>query len=297
MVAPSLQLTEGAVFGARWRVGRCIRAGGMGAVYEAAHVETEGRCALKVMLPEVADSAELRARFRQEAQVAAKITSDHIVKVFDAGTDEPSGVPYLVMELLEGEDLGGLLKGGRPLPFEQVVALLRQVAHGLGRAHAAGVVHRDLKPANLFVTTRDDGTPCVKVLDFGIAKLVARGRQRPDTTLALGTPVYMAPEQIRGDGDIGPAADLYTLAQVTFTLLAGRPYWADETSGPNATYRVMTAIVSGTREAASVRSAWALPPGFDAWFARATALEPRDRFDSAQALVAALAALDGGRHG
>jgi serine/threonine protein kinase len=289
MVAASLRLPEGRVFGGRWRVVRCLRAGGMGAIYEVVHVETEGRCALKVMLPEVADSAELRARFRQEAVVTARIVSDHIVKLYDAGTDEEAGIPYLVMELLEGEDLGRRVERDGPVPPASLALLMRQVGHALTRAHAAGIVHRDLKPENLFVTRRDDGSACIKVLDFGIAKLVARGHQRPDTTLALGTPFYMAPEQIRGDGDIGPLADVYTLGQVTFTALAGEPYWKRESGGTHATFRVMRAIGAGTREPASARALVPIPAAFDPWFARVTALEPSERFESAQAAVAALA--------
>jgi serine/threonine-protein kinase len=162
-------LQNGAIFAGRYRVIRCIAAGGMGAVYEVLHLETERRRALKVMLPHVLQSEDLRQRFKQEAKVAAHIDSEYIVEVFDAGLDEATGMPFLVMELLRGEELGKRLKRlGRFAPAD-VVSYLHQTALALDRTHRANIVHRDLKPENLFLTDREDGPPRVKVLDFGVA--------------------------------------------------------------------------------------------------------------------------------
>ena len=262
----------------------------MGVVYEVIHLETLARCALKVLLPNLVTSAELRARFQQEVMVTATIESDHIVKVFDGGTDEESGAPFLVMELLRGEDLAARVAQG-PLPKDEVVVLLEQCALALERTHAAGVVHRDLKPANLFLTTRDDGSPCLKVLDYGIAKMVASASQA-ETTRALGTPLYMAPEQVKGDGAIGPAADLYALAQIAYTLLVGEAYWAADQGAIKNVYPLLMAIAAGTKDAASARAARVgveLPAAFDAWFSRATATEPEARFQGARRMTEDLA--------
>lgn len=264
------QLSPGFNFNGRYLVSRCIGAGGMGSVYECVHSETHGKCALKVMAPRLVHRDDARRRFLQEARVTAKIPSDHIVSVFDAGVDDATGMPFIVMELLVGEDLDAMLARAGCLAPGAVITLLRQTALALDKTHAAGIVHRDLKPANLFITRRDDGSPCVKILDFGIAKLVdATGGS--DRTRSAGTPVYMPPEQVRGDGDIGAAADAYALAQIAYTMLAGRPYWETEAVelglGP-----FIQRVFAGPRERPSERAARSgahLPPSFDDWFARA----------------------------
>src|SRR5205085_11209251 len=132
--------------------------------------------------------------------------------------DDASGAPFLVMELLAGEELGAIAKRG-PMPPAEVVSYLTQAALALDKTHAAGIVHRDLKPANLFVARRDDGSPCVKILDFGIAKVVAKTPPTGQTTQVVGTPLYMAPEQIWSARTIGPRADLYALAHIAYALL------------------------------------------------------------------------------
>src|SRR4051812_17815117 len=194
----------------------------MGAVYEATHMQTRRRVALKVMRPEiVADPAE-RARFIQEAQVATLIESAHVVDVLDAGVDEDTGVPFLVMEFLAGEELGDYVKRRGPLPGGEVVAILQQAARALDKAHARGVVHRDLKPENLFVSVRDEQTT-VKILDFGIAKVLQSANS--SSTRGTGTPLYMAPEQTRRSSKIGPTTDIWALGLIAYRLLVGRPYW------------------------------------------------------------------------
>ena len=289
-------LQPGAVFHDRYRIVRCIKAGGMGAVYEIVDTRTDSHRALKVMLPGMVDEPELRARFELEARVTGNVESDHIVRVSDAGVDDSTGTPFLVMDLLRGQELGGILKARRPLPAPEVLLYLQQTAVALDKTHAAGIVHRDLKPENLFVTYRDDGSPCVKILDFGIAKVLIQSDQTRGTQ-TLGTPLYMPPEQIRGDGQVGPRVDLYALGHIAYTLLVGEPYWNEERRASEAIFSLLSRIALGAEdrptERAKRRRSVVLPPAFDAWFFEATAVDPQARFDSARAQVAALAlALD-----
>jgi serine/threonine-protein kinase len=289
---PDLQLlASGTQFHEHYRIVRCIGAGGMGAVYEALHLPTQRRRALKTMLPALLSDAEMRARFKLEATITAEIESDHIVEVFDAGYDEQTGLPFLVMEYLRGESLASRLRSHGPLTRQEVVLLLSQASLALDRTHAAGIVHRDLKPENLFFTRRDDGSPRLKILDFGIAKVVAQSANLA-TTRNLGTPLYMSPEQIRGDGDIDGRADQYSLAQIAFTLLVGHAYWGPEAQSGSGLYGLLLKVADGVKDSATLRAgerASLLPPGFDAWFAKGTHLLASERFDTAGDLVAALA--------
>jgi serine/threonine-protein kinase len=293
MVDPtSSALPAGTVFNGRYEIGRCLKAGGMGAVYEAVHLQTRKRRALKVMLPQIVGSPELRSRFELEARVTADIESEHIVETFDAGVDDATGAPFLVMELLRGEDLESVIARRGPRSAEETVTLLAQAALALDKTHAAGVVHRDLKPENLFLTTRDDGSPRLKILDFGIAKVVAQSAQTMKQTATIGTPLYMSPEQISGDGSIGPRSDVYALGHIAYALLVGEAYWETEERDAPSVYALWSKILAGPKDAATARAARreiTLPAAFDAWFARAVASAPGDRFESASALVAALA--------
>ncbi|KYF66373.1 serine/threonine-protein kinase [Sorangium cellulosum] len=284
-------LHPGAIFCGRYEVVRCIKAGAMGAVYEVLDTVTHSRRALKVMLPGIVDDPDLRVRFAQEAKITGGVESDHIARVSDAGIDVSSRTPFLVMDLLRGEELGSMLRRRGPLPPAEAVTYLFQVALALEKTHAAGIVHRDLKPENLFVTSRDDGTPCVKILDFGIAKVAAQSSQAKGT-VPIGTPLYMSPEQIRGDGDIGPRADLYALGHIAHAILSGEAYWTAEMKAAPSIFPALSKIVAGPLEPPSVRAAWRgviLPPAFDAWFLRATALRPEHRFEGARAAIGALA--------
>jgi serine/threonine-protein kinase len=289
--APGLALlAPDTLFRGRYRVVRTIKTGGMGSVYEVVDDRTNARRALKVMLPTLVENTDMRARFSLEARVTGDIESDHIVRVHDAGVDEATGTPFIAMDLLRGEDLGSMVKRGGPLPHDEVVTYLTQAATALDKTHAAGIVHRDLKPDNLFVTRRDDGSPCVKILDFGIAKVIAKSQA--EGTQALGTPLYMSPEQIRGKGDIGPAADVYALGQIAYTLLVGEGYWEQDKRSSESLFALLLVIVGGMPETALARAerrrGVGLPGGFDAWFARATQPEPADRFPDASAAAAAL---------
>ncbi len=276
-------LVEGSLFCARYRIAHLIRSGNMGAVYQVLDEKTDTPRALKVMLPSLLDDADLRERFEREAKVTGPIASDHIVKVTDAGIDATLGIPFLVMELLQGRELGGLLKERGGLSKEEIVTYLYQAALALDKTHAAGIVHRDLKPENLFLTYRDDGSPCVKILDFGIAKLVIQGVAR--STRAMGTPLYMAPEQIRGDKKIGPRTDIYALGHVAYALFSGSPYWDEETRNAESIIPVLAEIMKGPKEAPSARALRqkrpAVPPAFDDWFFKTAAADTDDRFERA----------------
>lgn len=284
-------LESGQLFHGRYRIVRCINAGSMGAVYEVLDITTETPRALKVMLPSIIQDADLRSRFEREAKVTGAIESDHIVRVSDAGVDEERGVPFLVMDLLRGDELGRLVKQRSSLRPSEAITLLSQAAMALDKTHAKGIVHRDLKPENMFVTQRDDGSPCVKILDFGIAKVVVDSNQAAQATRPMGTPVYMAPEQVRGDAQIGPGADIYAMGHIAYTLLVGEPYWTEEASR-NALFTLLSVIMAGMPEAPSVRALRrcnvTLPVEFDPWMQKASALNASERFTSVSEAVAAL---------
>jgi len=290
----SSDLSKGAVFAGRYQIVQRLAAGAMGAVYEVIHLETARRRALKVMHPHIVENEELRERFKLEARAAARIESDFIVDVFDAGVDEATGMPFLVMELLRGEELGVRLKRVRRFQLDEALTYLRQTALALDKTHRASIIHRDLKPGNLFLTEQDDGTSRVKVLDFGIAKLIAEGATNANATAAIGTPLYMAPEQFR-NGKISPATDIYALGMMAYTFLVGEGYWASEMRESNPIAFMMIAS-NCPQQPASERAAQtgiALPPGFDAWFAQMTARAPDARFPTAMSAVSAFAEMLG----
>ncbi|WP_437947223.1 protein kinase [Sorangium sp. So ce296] len=287
----SATLADGTVFAHRYRVVRLLAVGAMGSVYEAVHLETNRRRALKVMHAYLFQSEEMRSRFKREAQITADIESEYIVDVFDAGIDDATGMPFLVMELLRGEELGQRLKRLGRLPPGEVATYLQQTASALDRTHAAAIIHRDLKPENLFVTHRDDGTPRMKILDFGVAKLLAEGGTAAGLTRSLGTPIYMAPEQFRVDTKLTSAVDIYALGLIAYTLLVGTPYWSPEALSAGDVIAFALVVVHGPKEP-PVQRAMAhrvvLPPGFDAWFAKVAAVDPAARFRTASEAAQAL---------
>ncbi|WP_437831511.1 protein kinase domain-containing protein [Sorangium sp. So ce1153] len=281
-------MVRGTLIADRYRVVRRLGAGAMGAVYEALDIETGRRRALKVMHAHTIERADLRRRFALEARIAGRVDSPFLVDVLDAGVDQATSTPFLVMELLEGETLAQrLARAGRCAPAE-ALRWLGQAALGLDKMHLLGVVHRDLKPSNLFLERREHDAPRLKILDLGVAKVLDAG---VESTSAAGTPVYMAPEQFRG-GKLTPAADIHALGMIAFTLLVGSPYWQDEAARGHDPIAFALTASSGSAEPATARAARrgvALPPGMDAWFARATAADPAARFASAVAAVRALA--------
>lgn len=279
-----------APFHGRYVLERELKSGGMGIVYSAVDLRTNSRVAVKTMNRSEFESARLETQLALEACITGPVESDHIVRVIDAGIDAASKTPFLVMEFLNGRDLDDILeKSGKLLPAD-VVLYLRQAAFAIDKSHDAGIVHRDLKPANLFLTTRDDGSAHVKVLDFGVAKVMAQSSNAKTTRIA-GSPMFMSPEQVEGKGNVNGAADIYALGHVAFALLVGKPYWEPESSG--GVHALLNCIVRGIPESASARARrfnMRLTESFDEWFICATASQPTQRFATAGDLVAALAA-------
>jgi eukaryotic-like serine/threonine-protein kinase len=221
------QLQPGTVFAGDFRVVQPLKEGGMGAVYVVEQLSTSKPRALKVLLPELVSEPSMRRRFETEARVGARIRSDHVVEVIASGVDAASGVPWLVMELLEGEDLEAYARRRGPIPAAEVSAIVEQLCHALGEAHREGIVHRDLKPENICLQRHASGV-VPKVLDFGLAK-VRHGEQRPADSTALGTSAglligtleYMAPEQVAGD-EVSPAWDVWAVTIIAYEMLIGR---------------------------------------------------------------------------
>ncbi|MGC4087603.1 MAG: serine/threonine-protein kinase [Polyangiaceae bacterium] len=283
-------LEVGTVFAADFRVIRRLSQGGMGTVYVVEQLSTGKQRALKLMLPQLVSDASLRKRFEQEARVGAHIESEHIVDVVGAGVDAATGTPWLAMELLQGEDLAARVQRAGALPLDELRAVLGQLCHAIAAAHAAGVVHRDLKPENVFLAQarRAGVSITVKVLDFGIAKLVAESRTT--ATAAIGSPAWMAPEQTARGSAIGPTADVWAIGLITFFLLTGRHYFRaadDETATLAALLREVVLDPLPLASQRALELGKPLPAGFDDWFARAVQRDVAARFASVAELHAA----------
>ena len=271
----------GTVVAERFRLVRPLGQGGMGSVWLADHMALDIPCAIKFIQAESRDSAEVRQRFEREAKIAAQIRSPHVVQVLDHGVWE--GMPYIAMERLEGEDLDDRLQRVGRLGAAETASITAQVARALSRAHAAGLVHRDLKPANIFLAG-DDDREIAKVLDFGIAKDSTPRISTISNTKTgsiLGTPAYMSPEQAQGVKQVDHRSDLWSLAVVVFECVTGQLPFQSEAFG-DLLLKIMV-------QPLPVPSALApVPPGFDAWWARAAARDPDHRFQSAKELSDAL---------
>jgi len=218
----------GTVLGGAYKITRLIGQGGMGAVYEGVQLRLERRVAVKLMARELSANAEAIARFRREAEVTSQLGHPHIVQVFDFGA-APGGEPYLVMEYLEGEDLAAALKRGALSPVE-AAGYVRQACAGIAEAHALGIIHRDVKPANLFLAKKRSGETVIKVLDFGISKLMGKQSDLAITATQaiLGSPYYMSPEQMRCSRDVDVRADIWALGVTLYELVTGkRPFVGD----------------------------------------------------------------------
>lgn len=229
--APAQQssaVAQGALLANKYRVERVLGQGGMGYVVEARHVTLDERVALKFLQPEYAKHPEASARFLREARAAVKIKSEHVARVSDVGTLD-SGAPYMVMEFLDGADLADTLKKKGVLSIEDALDFILQASEAIAEAHSYGIVHRDLKPANLFLAKRPDGSPLVKVLDFGISKVMGAGDHAlTKTTTAMGSALYMSPEQMQETRGVDQRTDIYSMGIALFELLAGRqPFYAE----------------------------------------------------------------------
>lgn len=284
----------------QYEILRELGRGGMGTVYEANDVRNGRHVAIKWLhtRPFSDDDPELR-RFEQEAKIASRLNCPHITSVLDLERDPESGVVFQVMELHKGQDLSRLLKQVGPLPPETALRIAAQAAKGLAAAHAAGVVHRDIKPANLFLAYRDNGEVLVKLLDFGVAKI----RPRPDhaqisgamtapavpmTTSGqmLGTPLFMAPEQIDSAKNVDERSDVYSMGITLYAMLAGAPPHAEISS----LMRLLQALVTEPPPPLSQSAPW-VAPEIAAIVERATSPQKEDRYANGKALLDAMVVL------
>jgi eukaryotic-like serine/threonine-protein kinase len=223
---------EGDLLAGKYRVERVLGRGGMGIVVAARHEELDQLVAIKFVLEEALDNEDAVQRFLREARAAVKLKSEHVARVLDVGKLD-SGAPYMVMEFLEGNDLAKILETSDPIPPETAADWVHQACEAVAEAHAAGIVHRDLKPENLFLTRTVGTSQKIKVLDFGVSKAMSGGASGElsgltRTRAMLGSPLYMAPEQMRSSRDVDARADIWALGVVLFQLLTRRwPFEAD----------------------------------------------------------------------
>jgi eukaryotic-like serine/threonine-protein kinase len=271
---------EGVEVAGRYRLVRKLGTGGMGTVWLAQDILLDSSCALKLIDDDKAESEEVRIRFAREAKVAAQLRGAHVVDVFDHG--EWSGVPYIAMEFLDGEDLGTRLDRVKKLGADATYRIVAHVARALVKAHAYGIVHRDLKPENIFIVEGDEGD-IAKVLDFGIAKHDAYSLRDKTTKTGsfLGTPFYVSPEQARGK-PTDHRSDLWSLAVIAFQCLTGRPPFESEALG-----ELMGMILYDDMPMPCQRNP-ELSPEIDVWWKRAANRDREQRFDSAKDFADAL---------
>jgi serine/threonine-protein kinase len=271
----------GDVLAGKYRVDKILGIGGMGMVVAATHLEIDQRVAIKFMLPSSADSAESAARFLREARAAGRLNSEHVCRVMDVGRFD-TGVPYIVMEYLQGENLGAVLRRRGPLRVSDAVDYILQGIEGLAEAHAHGIIHRDLKPDNLFIHKRNDGGTIVKVLDFGISKIAVAGMSTKTGDI-MGSPAYMAPEQMESSRNVDHRADIWSLGVVLYQLVVGKPPFQAETLPLLCMHVVNDEPLPMTETRAD------LPDGFEAAVLKCLAKEPADRFGDVGVLAQALA--------
>ncbi|MEZ4227240.1 MAG: protein kinase [Polyangiaceae bacterium] len=292
-VLPVMDLGQ-AVVGGDFQIERPLAQGGMAGVYVARQLSTGLQRAVKVMHPTLVADPAMRERFSQEARLGGQVPSEHVAHVIAAGVDAALGMPWIAMELLEGEDLASLVQRRGAIPFQELVSIFTQLCHALGAAHSVGIVHRDVKPENVFLANvrSSASTWQVKVLDFGIARLTADAHTM---TRGIGTPLWMAPEQTEST-TLTPAADVWSLGLLAFYLLTGRPYWRTAWQPTPALTALMREVVMDPLSAASERArelGVALPPGFDAWFASCVVRDPGQRYVDASQAFEALVTLSG----
>ncbi len=256
-------VAPGDVLAGKYCVTKVLGVGGMGVVVAATHLQLDELVALKFMLPEALGNSVAIQRFLREARAAVKLRSEHVARVSDVGTLE-TGAPYIVMEYLDGTDLSNLLAAQGTIAIDVAVEYVLQACDAIAEAHSMGVIHRDLKPANLFLTHRKDGTPLLKVLDFGISKSSMLSEKNSGTLTKgggiIGSPVYMSPEQMRSAKDVDGRTDIWALGIILYELLGGRPPFDGETIGelmalvltepppPLTNLRVLPPVLAGVVE-------------------------------------------------
>jgi serine/threonine-protein kinase len=292
--SPDIPDLTGQVIGGKYRVIRIIGTGGMGTVWEGVHKTLGQKVAIKFIKPAFASHPDARKRFEIEARAAARLRTKHAVQVFDFGVTD-DGIPYIVMEYLEGRSLSELLMEKGPLTGPELGQVIGQAARALAKAHEAGIVHRDLKPDNIFLATNVEDVGdlgySVKLVDFGIAKIV----QEPiDHAVAspmggptqegavVGTPNFMSPEQLTVGGSPGPLTDIWSLGACAFTAMTARIPFEGEVLGD-----IVLKVCVAPLPIPSQLNPQA-PSGFDGWFAKACARDPKKRFQSAKELSNAL---------
>jgi serine/threonine-protein kinase len=271
-------LRLGEVLAGRYLIEHVLGVGGGGMVLAARHVDLGAHRAVKIPWPHEAEAAE---RLLEEARITARLASEHVVRVHDAGRLEEDGAPFIAMELLQGVDLLQLLQRRGPLPAGDAALYVAQACLAMEEAHALGIVHLDLKPANLFLTSRHDGSACVKVIDFGIARSLEEAC--PMNERVEGTPPYMAPEQAILGPRIGAETDVWALGVTLYELLAGRvPFRAGTVPG------VLRRVLEAEPEPLGALRP-GLPPGLADVIERCLRKGPASRFRDAAELGAALA--------
>ncbi|HUS32062.1 MAG TPA: serine/threonine-protein kinase [Kofleriaceae bacterium] len=276
------RLRLGHVLG-NYRLIRKLGEGGVGTVYEGEHIRLGRKMALKVLHPETA-SAEVIVRFFNEARAVNQIRHPNIVDVEDFVTAE-TGEHYLIMELLAGEDLRTIATREGVLDPRRVAAIGEQIASALGAIHGAGIVHRDIKPDNIYVCRKPDGTEIAKLIDFGIAKFLGSAEGMTREGMTLGTPEYMAPEQILSSGKPGPAADLYSLGMLMYECVSGAPAFTATT-----TAAILRGHISEPVVPPSLRRGEPVPPVLEAAILKCLEKDPKNRFASGDELATALRA-------
>jgi eukaryotic-like serine/threonine-protein kinase len=274
------RLRLGHVLG-NYRLIRKLGEGGVGTVYEGEHVRLGRKMALKVLHPETA-SAEVIVRFFNEARAVNQIRHPHIVDVEDFVTAD-TGEHYLIMELLPGQDLRSVISREGVMAPERVCSIGEQMASALAAVHRCGILHRDLKPDNIFLSRDKDGRETAKLLDFGIAKFLTEGEGMTREGLTLGTPEYMAPEQIVTTGKPGPGADIYSLGMLMYECVAGAPAFTATT-----TAAILRGHISEPVVPPSHRRGEPLPPVLEAAILKCLDKDPANRFASGDELAAAL---------
>ena len=271
----------------RYRIDALIAMGGMGAVYAGTHLLLHKRIAVKVLRADLQSKQSMVERFQREAIAASAIGHENIVSVTDMGTT-PDGVAYLVMELLTGQNLADLIEADAPLNAALACDITLEILSGIAAAHHAGIVHRDLKPENIYLSHRPLGRDRVKILDFGVSRLSSGNQPTPDvrlttTGMIMGTPRYMSPEQARGETTITHATDIYATGVILYEMLTREvPYGAQN-------YNILVHKILSAETVRLAHYRPDLPPGLIAAVERAMALDPMDRYNTAEEFGVAIA--------
>jgi eukaryotic-like serine/threonine-protein kinase len=283
---PDVPLTEGEVLAGKYKVERILGRGGMGVVVAATHIHLRQKVAIKFLLPDA--TGEVVKRFLREARAAVRLRSEHVTRVLDVG-ELDGGAPFMVMEYLDGSDLSRVLRKRGPLPIEEAVDYTLQACEAIAEAHSLGIVHRDLKPANLFLTTGTDGSAIVKVLDFGISKDSGQNdagdeeNQLTRTTAVLGSPYYMAPEQMRSTRSVDARADIWSLGIILYQLVTKKvPFKAD-----SFVELALMVVNEDPKPPSTLRPD--LPPELEEAILRAIKKKPDERYANVAELAAAIA--------